>query len=190
MSNRLLGGDGMSFTSLYAEVSIIGLEVFVWLVLLFEVVTGGGKVFGLVEKVSSNIGLSVFVLGLIYVLGCIVDRLADLVFGGMTGKIRATSGIETESSLLIPENNKEKEYRSYIRMRIVILRSTSINLPLISVFGSIYATQHTQETLFICVILVAGLVFSILSVLGTKNSIKDFYDKARMIEKKYANASK
>ena len=91
------------------------------------------KYTSLIEKFLEKIPASIFLLGILYILGLIIDRVSDWLFDKVENKIRTPSGLYTASSILIWKKSDQEEYFKFTRSKIRILRASSINAPLFTV---------------------------------------------------------
>lgn len=172
----------METTALYVELIIIGLETSLWITSFITYLTNLVflKNIGiLLEKLPA----SILLLGILYVLGMIFDRIADLTFTNVENKIRTQSGLEAKSSILIWKQTDQESYLKYTRSKVRILRSSSLNIPLFT-FSlllniSKYYTSAINLMLFIIIV---GILISYFSFKGYEQTDTSFYNKARILE--------
>ncbi len=69
----------METTQLYIELVIIGLEAFGW-ISFFVIDIIGNKVVSIFNNILNNFSTSVLLIGVLYVIGILIDRLADIIF--------------------------------------------------------------------------------------------------------------
>lgn len=136
----------MATTSLYVELIIIGLETMMWITSFSVYFTDIQYIF-VIEKIIETLPASVFLLGVMYILGLIFDRIADLIFQKTENQIRVKSGLKAQSSILVWTESKQEEYFKFTRSKIRILRSSAINIPLfvisiISIVCNIHYNQY------------------------------------------------
>lgn len=171
----------MTTTSLYVELVIIGMQTITWLALALDCVQPGIIATCLDSK--NTVVIAVLLLGTAYIVGIIFDRLANAVYQKVDDKIRVKSGLQAKSSLLLNETEKMQEHQSYTRSKYRILRSSSLNLPLIFISAVLNIfTNYTGKTYLAIAVLIIGGFFTLLSYWATICTIKDFYKKARIIE--------
>lgn len=172
----------MGTTSLYVEIVIIGLETMMWIISFFIYLTDI-KYISLVENLLEKLPASIFILGMLYVLGLIIDRVADCFFNKVENKIRASSGFMTSSSILIWKKSDQEEYFKFTRSKIRILRASSINMPLLmlSIALNVFQYYGWQTSLFVFVIILGGIL-SGASLLGYMFTVKNYYNKAKILE--------
>lgn len=170
----------MSTTQLFIELLIIGLGVAIWLFLLVASLFGY-HVDSSVPKIDTVFVTSL--LGIAYVLGIIVDRLAYKLFYRLE---RATKvKVFGSSSALLLEmitrhisTNADalKQQIIYNRSRIRICRSWIINFGLISIFFVIWGIRvkflDISQVFFLGVI---GLSFCCFSIFTFLTLIRDYY---------------
>lgn len=171
----------METTSLYVELIVIGLETITWMA-SFSIYLTDTKYISVVNKMVEKLPASIFLLGIMYVFGIIFDRASDLIFKKMEVQIRKKSGLQTESSILIWKASGQEEYFKFTRSKIRILRSSSINIPLlvISVILNILK-YHQSQFMFLIFVMITGCVFSCFSLVGYKKSLENYYAKAKMM---------
>lgn len=139
----------MNTTLLFAELLIIGLQASVWLFLLALVVFGTNWL-----QALSTLGLAdwqtaivVIALSIVYVLGIIIDRLADLVFARWDKKIRERIFPNAPLSIGVMrfQLGKDNEYLNrqfeYTRSRMRISRASILNFILMTILGVILIAQ-------------------------------------------------
>ena len=169
--------------SLYVELIIIGLETMMWITSFSVYFTDIQYIF-VIEKIIETLPASVFLLGVMYILGLIFDRIADLIFQKTENQIRVKSGLKAQSSILVWTESKQEEYFKFTRSKIRILRSSAINIPLfvISIIINI-VKYYPSKYLFLIFVVVTGCILSYFSWICYKQAITNFYNKARILEK-------
>ena len=173
----------MATTSLYVELIIIGLETMMWITSFSVYFTDIQYIF-VIEKIIETLPASVFLLGVMYILGLIFDRIADLIFQKTENQIREKSGLKAKSSILVWTESKQEEYFKFTRSKIRILRYSAINIPLFVISIIINIVKYYQSKyLFLIFVAVTGCILSYFSWTGYKQAITDFYNKARILEK-------
>lgn len=172
----------MGTTSLYVELVIIGLETMMWISSFFIYLTDI-KYISLFEKILEKIPASIFLLGILYILGLIIDRVSDRFFNKVENTIRASSGLVAASSILIWKKSDQEEYFKFIRSKIRILRASSINAPLftLSMVLNISRYYGWKTPLFVFVIIIGGIL-SAASLWGYVLTVKNYYNKAKILE--------
>ncbi len=172
----------MKTTAFYVEQIVIGLETSIWIIAFityFSDLTFLSTFKSVIEKLPA----SIISLGILYTLGMIVDRIADVLLENVENKARQASNLEAKSSIVIWKNENERDYSKYIRHRIRILRSSIINLPLITISLVLIIAKHTQSTVsLILFVIFIGVILSVSSFYGYKRSVFSFYNKARILE--------
>ena len=78
----------METTSLYVELIIIGLETLTWIT-SFSILFTDIEHISIIKDIFEKLPASIFVLGIMYVLGLVFDRFADIVFKKTERKIRS-----------------------------------------------------------------------------------------------------
>lgn len=130
----------MATTAIFAELLIIGLEACVWLVLFSRIILGTSEVDISVLKGWEALA-TIFVLGVAYTLGIVVDRLTDSLLHSIDVKLRnrwiprreGDPSVSERRLRIMAENERMAEFLDYLRSRVRIARSTVFNLALILV---------------------------------------------------------
>ncbi len=173
----------METTQLYIELIIIGLESFVWIsICIINII--GNKVISYFSNVLNNFSSSLLLIGILYIIGILIDRLADMVFQKGEDKIRNASGLKAKSSFLIWKKYDARKYSDYSRSKIRILRASIINIPLVTMSIMWYILKYFKESYAILIfILFLGIFFTYISWKSYKLSIERYYDKACALER-------
>ena len=167
----------MNTTLLFAELLIVGLQASVWLFLLALVVFGTNwlqalSAFGLADwqTVIVVIGLSI-----VYVLGIIIDRLADLIFAGWDKKLRERIFPNAPLSIGVMrfQLGKDNEYLNrqfeYTRSRMRISRASILNFILMTIFGVVLIAQlqfptYAEKAKYLIAALAVGVFLSVSAI--------------------------
>ena len=172
----------MGTTSLYVELIIIGLETMMWIV-SFSIRLTDIKYISIIVKIVETLPSSIFLLGIMYILGLIFDRVSDLIFKKTENQIRDNSGLKAKSSILIWAESNQEEYFKFTRAKIRILRASSINIPLFVISITMNIVKYYRAGyLFLFFVAVTGCILSYFSWAGYKQTITNYYDKARILE--------
>ena len=126
----------MSTTSLIIEFLIIGIQVAIWLILMFLSIFGVD--WFVFEKIKGfEIIIAALALPIVYPIGIFVDNLADSLLDKWNWKIRGEYIPEKSQSviklLVIAKNEWLAAIFEYSRTRIRISRSTALNFLIITV---------------------------------------------------------
>lgn len=180
----------MSTTNLFVELVVVGVGAFVWVLLILMGVS--------VEPVSSirdllKIELFIPLLSLIYVLGIVVDRVADTIFDHLWGKKIRNSVFPDRNeyykarSMIFSSSEPISELLEYNRSRLRICRGWSLNSVMIILALNFYAvlvpSSNAKQ------IVLGSIIFSLLAIgswYAWRNILKKEYGKtkyqARLIE--------
>jgi hypothetical protein len=137
----------MSTTSLFAEILIVGLEALVWIGLLVTAVGGLGWTEHLPSKDWAT-PATLALLAAAYVLGVLIDRASDSLLSGVDARVRrrlVAPGQPPVNELrlrIMMASNEVTRFIEYIRSRIRIARSTTVNLVLIMLMGVLAALRQ------------------------------------------------
>ena len=171
----------MSTTSLYVELVVIGFQVLAWFALLFDSIK-----ISLMKNILNSVNGTLLIFAAVipaYILGMIFDRVADVVFSRTETKIRIASGLEAENSLLVEGTSKAHEFQLYTKSKHRILRSASLNIPLITIAGLIHMiAYHRFQIPLATVVLATGGLLTVLSFWSTRLTLESFYNKTRLLE--------
>ncbi len=172
----------MGTTALYVELVIIGLETMLW-ILSFSIYFTDIQYLSIICELLEKLPATALLLGLLYILGMIVDRAADKFFEKTEEKARAKSGLHAESSILIWKKSGQEEYFKFTRSKIRILRASVLNLPLLAVAIALDIFRYYGwRKPFFCFTVFVGAALSVLSLYGYKRTMKNYYAKARILE--------
>lgn len=172
----------METTVLYAEMIIIGLEASLWIGILSVMLTDL-KTWSVIKYLFEKIPAAIFFLGMLYILGITVDRLADLLLSDFEKKIKKESKLDAKSSILIWKNAGQETYFLYTRSRIRILRASVINFPLITLSAFLLTYKlMPQYIFFISFVIFLGFLFTATAFRGYKETVTSYYKKARLLE--------
>jgi 8-oxo-dGTP pyrophosphatase MutT (NUDIX family) len=171
----------MATTAMFIEILIIGLQAVVWVALL------AASIFGIKSVQLQNLSdwetlIIVLVFAIAYVLGILMDRLADTAFNKIY-KIRklikplirkSTKGDKDETLpapfgemrlQIMMQNDTVGKFMDYQRSRLRIARATVLNLPLIIISGIIFLITRTNfSSLQIAMFALVGVVLIALSL--------------------------
>lgn len=166
----------MNTTLLFAELIIIGLQASLWLLLLITVNFGAISV-SAVARLGFADWQTMFVisiLSIIYIIGIILDRFADLLFSSWDKYIRNQIFPNPPISINVmkAQLSKDSEYVNrqfeYTRSRIRISRASAINFSIMIILALQLLNQQTtlspaDKTKYMCF----GAINGFLLVIGT-----------------------
>ena len=173
----------MTSTAIFAEILVVGLQATVWLGLLCLWIAGvngipvgsiGARLCGLKEWATL---IATFVLGLAYTLGIVVDRLADSIQSSiekrLSTKRKPSVSVAVKRLRVMKDAPEITKFLEYIRSRMRIARSTSLNL-LMTTFAAALLARH--RGFWILLIIGTGLALVVLSTYVSRR-IARTYDK-------------
>ena len=200
----------MNTSLIFAELIIIGLEGSVWLALLFAGTFGVDAFAGILNLFKDwQLFIAAVLLALVYVVGVIIDRVADALFRKKEGKL--DDEIVGDMPVSIPvmrfslgtQNDFLNQQLEYTRTRMRIVRASTVNFLLIAAsfvffllrqMTDLSAAQHWQ---YMIVAALAGAAFSYSSYRTWKSLIrahlrlaKEMYDHQTKQEKKKSTVKK
>lgn len=152
----------MATTAVFAEILVIGLQVVVWLAL--AIISAFGTDWIDLADVSDFASLlTVLVLAFAYVLGILVDRLADTLLdwfekkteSGRRSKKRMSKNpdlttseeVATMRMTVMHESEGMARFLDYQRSRWRIARATVVNLAITGPLAALYIAVRTDEGL-------------------------------------------
>ena len=173
----------METTQLYVELIIIGLETSIWMCVFFVNIIGK-QIMSMFADILNNFASSLVLVGIIYIIGLIMERLSNLLYKRIKKKIKKESGFKGETSILIWQRHNQEKYFEYAKSKIRILRASTLNLPLITVSFIWYIWNFAESNRIILLIYVfaLGSLFTWTSWKAYISSLKSYYDKARLLE--------
>lgn len=171
----------MKTTELYFEYVIIGLETLCWIVILFFLVIGNSML-GFLKYCVSNIFSSIVLIGVCYILGLVMDRVADRILENRKQRIKKSHMINSKTSLLVWRKYNQSTFAEFTLSRIRILRATIFNSILIAILGAgLVQRYYTNLPLSALVICVFGAI-SIASNIGHKSLLENYYNKTSILD--------
>lgn len=172
----------METTQLYIELIIIGLEGFIWMCAFLADILGN-KATSVLANILDNFSSSLLLIGILYVIGVLVDRLADIIFQKKEDDIRINSGLHAKSSIIVWKKYNAEKYAEYSRTRVRILRASILNLPMISISFILYVIKYLDKSYMLVIyIIILGVLFTYISWKSYNLSLIRYYDKACALE--------
>ena len=150
----------MTTTAVFAEILVAGLGAVVWIVLIALAIAKPAKAdLARLEHLKEWATLiTTFVLALSYALGTVVDRVADSLFKNRFGKSAP------DQSLLrlqvLARGDKVTDFVEYIRSRIRVSRSTTLNLAVTTIVMPVCLVRCLDPSagqIVVCELVLAGL---------------------------------
>ncbi len=172
----------METTQLYIELIVIGLETFGWMSLfLIDII--GNEIISIFDNILENFSTSLLLIGILYIIGILMDRLADMMFQKGENSVRENSGLKAKSSFLVWKNFGAEKYADYARSKIRILRASILNIPLITMSSIWYIIEFFDKLYMVVVyVLIIGIFFTYIAWKSYNLSLKRYYDKACALE--------
>lgn len=174
----------MKTTAIFAELLIVGLQAFAWI--SFFVLAYIGLEFKLIDELKYIADwaalVTMLILSVAYVLGIIMDRLADsllLRFTKAWGKKHKVEGNPDFTYMRLFVRSKSEgitDFLDYIRSRLRLSRSTALNFPLILLAYIMWQYQVVTDASFPFVLVLAGIVLECL-IVYTWCRIQQTYDQ-------------
>lgn len=171
----------MKTTELYVELIIIGLETSIWMC-MFIINIVGREFIDFMNEVLKNFSSSLLIIGILYIVGLLLDRLSDLFFQKIEDGILERSGLETFKSTIAWERFNQEYFFRYVRSRMRILRTSVINIPLITISFIWFVIKNQYSILLMLYILILGILFTYISWKALIKSTNTYYDKAKKLQ--------
>lgn len=178
----------METTALYVEYIVIGMETLSWIIMSIYIIVGDSFKHIIIYCLS-NILPSIITVIICYILGLVIDRIADSIFEDRRKKIKESYDLESQTSIAVWEDYDNSTYANFTLSRIRILRSTVINCIPMGILGFYlsYIFFNVQLALFIF------LLFACIFV-GSNNAHKillnNYYSKTSALENEKKNKKK
>lgn len=184
----------MNTTNLIVEFLVIGIQVALWMTMLFLMIFGVNS-FQAAKVENSGTLITAALIAVSYPIGIVIDNLADLLLKWKDYEIRRSENITDESQAIIrvrmfAEGDsllaKQLEYQ---RTRIRLSRSTFINFILISLLSPylVYFRLNNDNVLLKNPDCVAGFLF-IFSAFIALGSYITWQDITRKYYKRFCEA--
>ena len=179
----------MTSTAIFAEILVVGLQATVWVALLCLLIAdlNGVHVGGITARLGAlkewATLITTFVIGFAYTLGIIVDRIADSLWSWINDALRSEAGeankkpgpsVPKKRLQIMSRDEGLTKFLEYVRSRMRIARSTSLNLVLIMITATLLA-RHSGW-LWVLMIIGSGSVLVIISAYVSRR-IGKTYDK-------------
>lgn len=115
----------METTKLYVEYIVVGMETLAVIFLVIFIIIGDAFL-PIIKYCIKNIVPSIIMLGWCYILGLIVDRIADIIYDKRKMHIKEKYPIEAETSIIVWEHFKQDAFATFTLSRIRLMRSTAL----------------------------------------------------------------
>ena len=158
----------MSTTSLFVEILIIGIEALVWLGLFLSLVWNPGPYLDIFKHYKDYAALfTTLLLALAYVIGIIIDRLADSFYKILRYHSDAPLPAPVGKMRLLIMHGSEgmAKFLDYQRSRLRIARATVFNLLLTLIVIVIWLIHYNVSDAFVFALVIGvGLAAFVLSI--------------------------
>jgi hypothetical protein len=157
----------MTTTAVFAEMLVAGIEAMVWIGLLVLAIAcpkvGNSSIVLDVDALNAlkewvTLITTIF-LALAYGVGIVVDRVADSLFSEFFRD--SSSDVSLLRLHVLARGDKVTDFLEYIRTRMRVARSTTVNLALTVIVAPVFLTRCTQASP--CQTLAAVMVLSALT---------------------------
>ncbi len=175
----------MKTTAIFAELLIVGLQAIVWLIfaglVFFEVSTIDTTLFDTLKSWAALI--TIFVLSLSYVIGIIIDRVADSLFSHVDKKLREKYLVKSNQSVadmrlyIMSKNEGVTDFLDYVRSRLRLARSTVLNVILIMFFIALWYFTSSKSNSIIMFLLSFGIPLLTLTIFTWFRISKTYYKR-------------
>jgi hypothetical protein len=176
----------MNTTMLFAEIIVIGLQSFVWILFLVLSVFGTNWITIISVALKDwQAFIAIIFVPIIYTLGIIIDRLSDILTDPWNERIKKqiignTEYPSTVMRFALGQNNPTLNMQlEYTRTRMRIMRASAINFALTTVFILTYISSRLtglpskEEVMYIVFVLIAGILLVVSSLHVWRSLLKD-----------------
>ena len=174
----------METTKLYVEYIIVGMETLAVIMLILFIAIGDDFLQDIIY-ITENIVPSIIMTGVCYILGLIVDRMADIFFEKRKNLIKEKYRTAAQTSIIVWEHYKQDTFATFTLSRIRLMRSTVLNSMLLVVFGPIAAWKYYESAKSAILFAVGFALVLIGSNKAHKNLLETYYKKTLKLEKSY-----
>ena len=108
----------METTKLYVEYIVVGMETLAIIFLVIFIIIGNAFL-PIIKYCIKNIVPSIIMLGWCYILGLIVDRIADIIYDKRKMHIKEKYPIVAETSIIVWEHFKQDAFATFTLSRII-----------------------------------------------------------------------
>lgn len=159
----------MSTTSLFVEIIVAGVQATLWILLLLLTVNADlSPALAFLYKYGDYSALfTTIALSLVYMLGILVDRLADTVCMFLYSKEekKKAKGIGKTRLRVLHASESMAKFLDYQRSRIRITRATVFNLTMLMIVGVFWIIAHRENLpYFLIPSYSAGLICLAISI--------------------------
>lgn len=176
----------METTKLYVEYIVVGMETLAIIFLVIFIIIGDAFLL-IIKYCIKNIVPSIIMLGWCYILGLIVDRIADIIYDKRKMHIKEKYPIVAETSIIVWEHFKQDAFATFTLSRIRLMRSTALNSFAMLIVCT-YAVRKYHCGWKITMLTVVGfLTMAIASDLAHFNLLNNYYKKTMKLENSYLN---
>lgn len=166
----------METTKLYVEYIVVGMETLAIIFLVIFIIIGNAFL-PIIKYCIKNIVPSIIMLGWCYILGLIVDRIADIIYDKRKMHIKEKYPIVAETSIIVWEHFKQDAFATFTLSRIRLMRSTALNSFAMLIVCT-YAVRKYHCGWKITMLTVVGfLTMAIASDLAHFNLLNNYYKK-------------
>ncbi|HRQ40178.1 MAG TPA: hypothetical protein PLD25_19885 [Chloroflexota bacterium] len=147
----------MNTTNIFVEILIVGIQASVWTILLVLSIFGVDWLPNSWSSLNNwNALVTIIVLATWYTLGIISDRIASVLFSGFANPKKTLQKFAVVRNMaqisdkdirvaIMYQEEKVSSYLEYFRSRARIVRATTLNLLLITVFGSAFVLSRCSQ---------------------------------------------
>jgi predicted NUDIX family NTP pyrophosphohydrolase len=162
----------MSTTSLFVEILIIGLEALVWLGILLSTIWDPAACLDMLKAYGNYSALfTTLLLALAYVLGIIIDRLADSFYRMFryASKVPLPAPVGEMRLRIMHDSEGMAKFLDYQRSRLRIARATVFNLVVTVIMIVIWLIRlDIADALVLASVIGAGTLAIALSLTATR----------------------
>lgn len=172
----------MQTTKLYVEYIVIGMEVLIWIVLFILMLLGKTSL-AFFDYCIRNFLTSIFMIGACYVLGLLMDRVADGMTEGKKKRIKSRYPTKASTSIFVWKKVKQDAFAVFTLSRIRILRSTMLNSAIIGVAGMLVSFCVYDNGILGILALVFFEIMALIAWQAHTSLLINYYRKTRNLER-------
>ena len=172
----------MQTTKLYVEYIVIVMEALVWIVLFILLLLGKTSL-AFFDYCIRNLLTSIFMIGACYVLGLLMDRVADEMTEGKKKRIKSRYPTKASTSILVWEKVKQDAFAVFTLSRIRILRSTMLNSAIIGVTGMLVSFCVYDNGILGILALVFFEIMALIAWQAHTSLLINYYRKTQNLER-------
>ena len=167
----------MTTTAVFAEVLVIGLQAVVWITLALAAFIDPSPAFAAMERWTALATL--LILAAAYVLGVVIDRLADSLAKGLVRPNRSPGeGVRSRAARrdILRGGGPLATFLEYQRSRIRLTRGTALNLVIALPIANLFVLRVANADGAVLLAVNAGLLIALVATVYAHGLIRSAHD--------------